>query len=617
MHADFTGTEMDVPQTVNLASYITKFLKGVNNGSHPLTEDALTGASSSLKTLQTRLETLIELEGHQTGSSVQDAEHFASKLLEKLALEKEVIVPSGYSKRPAGHRVYFRFQLEEKNGKEWVQGNVVNVGEGAGESLFLDGDKRERVDPELTLNPVPIEKLPQSLFWKAFLELRKPAQNGGESTEWSIDDFKRLLLSEWPGGIGPYSQKSKKPQYSGTCQFAPLKHIITETFDSKEASAAFLLSLYSEVLVDYITETGVTQDNLYALKETCSHLARRLRAALSDQPSLSASISGKLNTTLQAIEVFETNQKRECLESRVEIYQSERGSWRDAFSLDDARTRRTRETILNPPQGDLKTKLNYYLNQVDNWKINQKEQICFARRALEELPSINDPIWESKEASSIVDILQQISTEFRSKMGLELHSYDGPIHIGPNDAALLMKSYAVQFKVLGKKMGDPALVNFYLSRMKGVLESDSVNLLRPTHPDAFSHLGESVDYLLQEGETLTAADNISLMRIDVRYVSDLKKYPHLNFLYETLKKDAALKQGVLDTLRLNDPEKPSFSDLDCVIYLYSVGGVSTVNDAIPQFKKIHKLWQDFFTVFGIRMGAVSYTHLTLPTILRV
>ena len=591
---------MDVPSTEDLASYILKFLEGIDKGAHPLTEGALAGASSSLKNLQTRLETLIELEGYQTGSSLQDAEYFSSKLLEKLALEKEVIVPSGYNQSPAGHRVYFRFLIEEREGKQWVSGSAVNLGEGTKKALFLDEQGRARVDPEQLLNPVPLEKLSQDLFfWKAFLELRSFVREDGKSTEWSIKDFNHALLSHWPGGVGSYSQKSKKPQYSGTCQFAPLKHIITEMFDSKEHKTSFLLSLYEKILVDYVSESGVTKENVSALKETCAHLARRISKSLLGNEALATSISEKIGEIERAIQVFEANQGLVVLKSRVNIRERVHGSYRDEF-LVDLPQREQQLPVLNPP-GNLLSRLQFYFTNIK--ERGSQDKICIARRVLEELPSIDDPIWESGEKNDIFLYLSNISSEFRQQMAEEVSSSELPIQIGSNDAALLFKSYIVQFKMCAALIGDQSLVDFFLSRMKGVLESGSMNLLRPTHPGALSHFSESVEYMLQKGRFLSAADNQSLMEIKVRDCTEIKHYPHLNFLYRVLQTNGILKERVLEELRKGDPKRATFSDLDCIMFLYKERYITSDkhndNSDVIKFSKLIQVWEKFFTLFGV------------------
>lgn len=608
VHGGFTGDVFYPANAEQLAGYLLELIKRIRSNERKEMHAALSDHSDRIDLLEKRLKIIREFEGLKKTYG-NDHKKFAQKVLEKLATEKTISIPSGILMGPVAQRAYITFKLEERDGKQWISGQVINLGQGAEGAIFDDEFGRLRIHPELVLRPAPLEEVQKSFFWRTFLNLGHSTQADGNPTQLTMDDFTEKLLGEWPTKTGGYQKRGKKLQIAPNSEFTALKEIIQDVLGPK-CSEVFMLGFCDAVLEDYVGEKEITEENLYALKETSSHLARKARRSFAEMEELSTAIQKRLAVLDRGIQTFEEGRKVLYEQGRIPCEVPFQEILPMPVRVLTHQPPVTRKVVLNPPDGNLQAKLSYYLNEGGHHRYSDRDRLCILRRGVETIPSVSDPIWETDEGIRLIETAKDLKNSwFRQLSGDRYHGR--LLHMGSDDAALMLKVITVEFKVYSQMVGAKGVRDFFLSRMKTVLESDGLFLLRPTHPDRMQEFRESVDYILKESSELKAADNIALMDVKVSSLDGLKRYPHLYYLYEHLQAHPTLKQELKDQIeqarlqRIPPDHKPA-TDLDCVRELYSGWRLLSHPEEPVEWKKLFHCWGEFFGYFGVRASSQSY-----------
>lgn len=598
MHGDFTGCLAPPPSPEAFSKYILQFIQSMRT--NPLLKETFQGASQELQGLTKRLKALVELEKLKQTTPASDFTAFGKQFTEKLVAHQTLTLAS---------QSYLTFHLEKRNGKRWIRGEVINHGmTGIGlvgeEASFIDAQGRMRINPVQILKPAPLEEVQNSFFWKVLLELQQSKDSSGEDLQWGIQHFNTVLLPNWPGGVGSHTDEEVKLQYSVGGQFNSLKSVIKDIL-GPEHGTPFLLCLYEAILEDY-AEAGINERNAFALKETAAHFARRLLKSIPEKHALVQAISRKIDCVNQAIRAFEVNQTQAYEQGQMDTTALSHGE----TSLEMRFIPSTSETIvLNPPRSGVLRQLLYFLDEKSQAR-STRDKMCILRRGLEVLPSIQDPFWETQEAFRVIDLVKILSSDFKKMQLKEQDSSIEPAAINPDDAALLFKSYAILFKLYAARCPSDALSQFYFNRVQQVLRSDSTFLLRPHHPDRVAELRQCIDYLSHQ-ELEEDFDNLDMMEITADSTNDLKKYPHLEFIYQQLQNDPQLKQIVKDKLMRYEDEQ-ALSELDYVgkIYEKLAYTFSFKGHEITHYHDFQETWAEFFSLFGVRMKGDQMSHFS-------
>ncbi|WP_420422023.1 hypothetical protein [Simkania sp.] len=612
VHGGFTGDPFNPANAEQLTGYLLELIKKVRSSERKEMHAALSDHSDRIDLLEKRLKIINEFEVLKKTCG-NDHKKFAQKVLEKLATEKTISIPSGVTMGPAAQRAYITFKLEERDGKQWVSGQVINLGRGSEGGIFDDEFGRMRVHPELALQPAPLAEVQTSFFWRTFLNLGHSTQADGNPTELTMDDFTEKLLSEWPTGTGAYHQRGKKLQLAPNSEFTSLKDIIQDVL-GPECSRVFMLGFCDAVLEDYAGKHPITKENLYALKETSSHLARFARRSFTEMEELSTAIQKRLAVLDRGILTFEESQNASCQQNRVPCETLLQESHPHTVSVSTHQPPVTRKVTLNPPEGNLGVKLGYYLSEGMDYRYSDRDKLCILRRGVETIPAVNDPIWETDEGIGLIDTVKRLKNEWFRQLTRH-HHFGRILHMGSDDAALLLKVVTIEFKIYSHKLGKKEVRNFFLSRMKSILQSNGLFLLRPTHPDRMQEFRESVDYILKESSSLKAADNVSLMEMKVSSIDGLRSFPHLYYLYEHLQAHPDLKAEIKDKikdhrLQQDPPNHKPPTDLDCVVELYSGWRLHNHPQEPKEWKELYNCWGEFFHYFGVRSSTDNFSRFS-------
>lgn len=609
IHGDFTGAQFLPANADQISVYLLKLIERVRSGERKDLQASLGGDSARLDQLEKRLKILRELEEWRETCG-NDHKKFGQKVLEKLATEKTVSLPSGIVMGPVAQRAYITFNLEERDGKQWISGQVINLAPVTERGVFGDEFGRLRIHPELALKPAPVEEVKKSFFWRTFLNVAHGQRSDGSSNDLKIEDFTERLLQEWPTGTGFYHKRDKKPQYAMSSEFTSVRDVVQDVL-GPECSRVFLLGLYDAVLEDYVGEEGITETNYYALKETSSHLARAATRSFAETPELAEAIQKRLAVLDRGIQTFAEGRKTSYEVSHFPCAVPLRETAADGISTSHYRPQVTEKFVMAPPEGSLENKLHYFITEGLHYGYSDRDKLCILRRGLEILPSVNDPIWETPEAEALITTVKRLKKSWLEALGRR--GFSRASHIGSDDAALYLKVITLEFKIYSGQLGKKEVRDYFLARMKTVLQSESLYLLRPTHPDRAREYRECVDFILTEASSQKPADNLSLMEIKVTSLAGLRRYPHLSYLYDYLQSHTELKEKIRDEirdrrLRQIPPNLEPVTDLDCVTNFYSDMGYSfrSSGDHAKEFQNLLKCWGEFFGHFGVRSSGERY-----------
>ncbi len=160
----------------------------------------------------------------------------AKKVLQELIINElkehgEITLSTGYRAQPQGHEIALKLTLSRQENKEYVEGEVVNRGEGVGyHGETIVSDLRERVIPFLSLGKAALTDLQKSHFLENLSELTilstsklgSDGQHQVTPTSYTIDDFYDVCLSEWPASIDRRAreQEARGGQRGEVCSLA-------------------------------------------------------------------------------------------------------------------------------------------------------------------------------------------------------------------------------------------------------------------------------------------------------------------------------------------------------------------------------------------------------------
>jgi hypothetical protein len=598
LHADFTAADFIPPDPAAFFEYLAQATKEMIGEFQENRSDIEKLAKSFDVSCQ--LEKFAETCGG-------DFQAFGSKVIEMLRTEETVILSAGYVASRVGHGTCLRlFLKKDQQGNEWISGKVFNRGEDVDRRLFIDEQDRVRVHSTKELTRVLVEKVENSYWFRTFLDLRNIRAKDGRVFEVGIEDYD-LFLKEWPGEVYRLEKGGKKLQYGKTCQFSGLKQAIEEMLPSA-CYKPFLLSLYEKSLKKYLESVKVNHQNLCILREVTAHLARRAVKALSEDRHLELleRINGTLKKVNEELREFSQRREREVFSSQnrlSEISESEIEPLLFSFRKEDKSLSCSPVPFISF-QGTVKSRLESY-NDLLTTRSEDHLEIC--RKALEELPSVTDPIWEKREGREASDLIGKMIERFieaNSQLLSDGQSENSPTYLTPDEGALLFKAEVIRFNLETNRLGNPRVRDFYLSRIKEVLHSDSLILLRPTHPDLLREFSIAVDTLLRDTHHLTKGDHRLYEKVEVRALVDCDRYPHLQYFAHLLQRNKGLKDCVHDELeltRVHDPQsrrgESPFTDLDCLEFI-----INTREDReeTKVMAEVIKIWNLFFVLFGLR-----------------